>query len=288
MKKVDAFLFHKEVKYTSLYIKVIILFCLCNLVFLLPDFTSIYGESSYVSPFLNAEFTNPIHPDFLWFTSLGIRLGIPISIGVILFLSIYFISLLLVFLDVNRVLFSIIALLMHVMLVNTSFFFSYGADYFITFSLLICVFLSFSKPYLSSFAIRLLQVQLCLVYFFAGFGKILGEDWWSGNAMWYVLNIYMVEYPISILPIFKYFFMLGSILIVLLELFYPILIWNTKLKKTILYLILTLHIGIALLMGLYTFGAIMILLNLVAWGDIHLLFNYLKNKYYGLKTCWHS
>ena len=33
-------------------------------------------------------------------------------------------------------------------------------------------------------ASRLMQIHLCVIYFFAGAGKLLGETWWNGEALW--------------------------------------------------------------------------------------------------------
>ena len=35
---------------------------------------------------------------------------------------------------------------------------------------------------------RILQLHLCLIYFFAGSSKSLGLDWWNGNSVWRALT----------------------------------------------------------------------------------------------------
>ena len=36
----------------------------------------------------------------------------------------------------------------------------------------------------ANFAVRLIQVHMCLIYFFAGISKFQGPAWWTGEAMW--------------------------------------------------------------------------------------------------------
>ena len=35
---------------------------------------------------------------------------------------------------------------------------------------------------------RILQVHLCIIYFFAGLSKSMGTDWWNGNSAWRALT----------------------------------------------------------------------------------------------------
>ncbi|MDO5615454.1 MAG: hypothetical protein Q4G16_04630 [Cruoricaptor ignavus] len=236
-----------------------------NIISILPDFMAIYGENSYISPEINYRFIEEFNMTFYWITNFASKIAIEKHITTILILSIYFLSLILIFLEIQKMLFSIISLFIHVMLVNTSYLFSYGADYFITFSLFICILMSNSDKCIQSFSIRFLQIQLCIVYFFAGFGKALGTDWIDGNAMWYVFNIFIMKKPTHLSPIFKYLFTFISLFTIFIEIFYPLLVSIKKTRKIIIISILFLHLGIALFMGLYTFGFVMIILNIIAW-----------------------
>src|SRR5690606_12466638 len=53
--------------------------------------------------------------------------------------------------------------------------------------------------------------------------------------------------------------------VVVLELFYTTLVWWRLLRPWVLGAMVTMHIGIALCLGLYAFSALMILLNLTAF-----------------------
>src|SRR5439155_26318436 len=45
-----------------------------------------------------------------------------------------------------------------------------------------------SSPSVSAnIAVRLIQMHMCLIYFFAGTSKLLGAAWWDGTAIWMAL-----------------------------------------------------------------------------------------------------
>jgi hypothetical protein len=126
-----------------------------------------------------------------------------------------------------------------------------------------------SAPRLLGFHRRVLQLHLCLIYFFAGLTKCLGSGWWDGTNIWRSLTIP----PFDLLPI-HWVASLGALLpaagmaICLLEVTYPFLIWRRSLRRPALFAICAMHLGIAMMMGMILFGAIMIILNLAAfWPD---------------------
>ena len=40
----------------------------------------------------------------------------------------------------------------------------------------------------ANLALRLINVHMCVIYFFAGISKLQGESWWTGEAMWRALS----------------------------------------------------------------------------------------------------
>ena len=40
----------------------------------------------------------------------------------------------------------------------------------------------------ANFTLRLIQIHMCIIYFFAGASKLQGTAWWNGQAMWMVLG----------------------------------------------------------------------------------------------------
>jgi hypothetical protein len=64
----------------------------------------------------------------------------------------------------------------------------------------------------------------------------------------------------------KYLFPVGGIVICLLEISYPIFIWDRRTRGIWLICICAMHVAIGLTMGMYLFAFIMIVLNIAAFG----------------------
>jgi len=115
---------------------------------------------------------------------------------------------------------------------------------------------------------RVLQIHLSIIYFFGGFSKSLGPDWWDGNSIWRALT----RPPFDLIPAdqlirFGYLLPAMGILVCLLETGYPVFIWLKQTRRFWLGGILFMHLLIGLTMGLYLFALIMMVLNLAAFGS---------------------
>jgi hypothetical protein len=122
-------------------------------------------------------------------------------------------------------------------------------------------------PQFLGFWHRVLQLHLCIIYFFSGLTKCLGSGWWDGSNVWRALirPPFNVIHP-EILVGWKYLFPVAGILICLLEIGYPFFIWHSKTRKIWLLGICAMHVAIGLTMGMYLFAFIMIILNVAAFG----------------------
>jgi uncharacterized membrane protein len=122
-------------------------------------------------------------------------------------------------------------------------------------------------PQLLGFWQRVLQVHLCLIYFFGGLGKSLGSGWWDGSNLWRALTRppFDIISP-DILIRLKYLLPILGISIVLIELGYVFFIWMKKTRFIWLGCIVGMHIAIGVTMGMYLFALVMIVLNLAAFG----------------------
>lgn len=119
---------------------------------------------------------------------------------------------------------------------------------------------------------RVLQLHLCLIYFFGGISKSLGVDWWNGNSIWRALTRPPFDLvPADVLIRFAPLLPAIGIVVCLLETGYPVLIWPRRTRLIWLIGILLMHLSIGLTMGLYLFALIMIVLNLAAFGPEFLL-----------------
>lgn len=114
----------------------------------------------------------------------------------------------------------------------------------------------------ATLVLRLLQIQMALFFFVAGSAKLQGDSWWYGFALWYAVNNH--EYMNLPVAWWAEQFWLVNVLsygTVLLELAYPFLVWN-RARAAMLAGALALHLGIAVVLGLYAFSAVMIAAHL--------------------------
>jgi Vitamin K-dependent gamma-carboxylase len=120
---------------------------------------------------------------------------------------------------------------------------------------------------LQSFCQRVLQLHLCVIYFFSGLTKLLGTGWWNGESLWRALTRPPFDMvPSEVLIHGRYLFIPLGLGICLLETSYPIFIWPRRTRLIWLVGIIAMHGAIAALMGLYLFGFIMAVLNVAAFG----------------------
>jgi hypothetical protein len=144
-----------------------------------------------------------------------------------------------------------------------------GGDYLLQHFLFFCIFLSNTKPKLSPFYSSLdiavhntgmiaLRVQLCLVYFLAGYAKLLDADWINGNAISDSLAVHDYSTPFF----YETSGTIGQTLnyvVIWYQLLFPVLIWIKKIKKWYLLIGVLQHLFIAFAIGLPSFGFIMII-----------------------------
>lgn len=115
----------------------------------------------------------------------------------------------------------------------------------------------------ANIAIRLIQVHMCVIYLFGGIGKARGELWWDGSALWYAfatLEYQSLDMTWTVHA--PWLLALMTHLTLFWELSYAFLIWPKLTRPVMLVMAVFVHAGIALAMGMKTFGLIMIIGNL--------------------------
>ncbi|MFC7439892.1 hypothetical protein [Laceyella putida] len=112
-------------------------------------------------------------------------------------------------------------------------------------------------------------IQLCILYFTAGFYQVMGELWNSGVAVYYIAQVDMFSAPFQqklilhndvLIVLFTY----ASIII---KLGFPFMLFNRGTKIIAVIGMILLHLGILAGMGLVSFSLIMIIANLLVIGD---------------------
>ena len=115
----------------------------------------------------------------------------------------------------------------------------------------------------NNIATRLIQIHMCIVYLFAGLGKVQGTTWWNGEAVWGTLASY--EYQTMDMTWLAGAMWLVNILTyatIAWEVSYPFLIWPKLTRPIFLAMAIVVHLGIGICMGMMTFGLIMLYGNL--------------------------
>jgi hypothetical protein len=115
----------------------------------------------------------------------------------------------------------------------------------------------------ANLAIRLIQIHMCIIYLFAGMAKLTGQAWWDGTALWMAFGnmeyqsmdmTWMAGYPLLINVM--------THVTVFWELSYTALVWPRLTRPVVLLLAIPLHMGIAICLGMVTFGLVMLIGNM--------------------------
>lgn len=115
----------------------------------------------------------------------------------------------------------------------------------------------------ANIAIRLIQLHLCIIYLFGGIGKMRGELWWDGSAFWYAIaNLEYQSFDVTWLVRYPWLIGLLTHATVFWETFYWALVWNRLTRPLAVLMAVCVHGGIALCLGMPTFGLAMIIANL--------------------------
>ncbi|MFN7732382.1 MAG: HTTM domain-containing protein [Pirellula sp.] len=112
-------------------------------------------------------------------------------------------------------------------------------------------------------ATRLIQLHLCAIYLFGGLGKLRGWMWWDGSALWFAAASYEYQ-SLDLTWIGRYPWLASAATHATLfwELMYVALVWPRLTRPLVLAMALCVHGGIAIYMGMITFGVMMIVANL--------------------------
>lgn len=111
----------------------------------------------------------------------------------------------------------------------------------------------------TSMGVRLIQIQLCIIYFYTGLEKLKGLSWWDGTALWLILgNPEMRVMDLEFLLHVPLLLALVSFVTILFEVYFPFGIWLKSFRPWWMLIGIFLHIGIAVTMGLYFFSILML------------------------------
>lgn len=202
----------------------------------------------------------------------------------LLVMKLFFCSSLFLFFGLFTRLSTFLCFILHLAFINTGSGIIYGVEVFTQLALFYALFLPLNSTYsadvvlgLSKYkrkslgagiAIRLIQFQMCLVYLSSGIEKCLGKQWLNGEAIWRTLMMpifknydfsWIAQYPV--VP-----FLIG-ISVLIIEIGYVLFMWKKNIRVWWLAMIVALHLGIGIFMGMWFFASVMIFLSVFAFGD---------------------
>jgi len=122
--------------------------------------------------------------------------------------------------------------------------------------------------YISPWALRLLFVQMALIYFFNGFYKLMGADWRDGDVLHFVLgNVQWARWSITDLPVPYGVTRVLTWLILIWEIGFPLFVSMRPIRNMTLWFGVLLHLGMAisLQLGMFPFYMLCLYLPLVPW-----------------------
>jgi hypothetical protein len=132
---------------------------------------------------------------------------------------------------------------------------------------------AFANKARGAFAVQVaLRIHLGIIYASSGIEKALGQQWWTGEAIWRALlrdrpagySIFSFEWLSNSGLILQ----ASSIAVLFMEIFYPILANFRRTRLYFLIAIILMHTGIALSLGLWMFSITMITLNCFAYSPL--------------------
>lgn len=107
-----------------------------------------------------------------------------------------------------------------------------------------------------NFGVLFILVQLCLMYMSTGLYKVMGELWQNGTALYYILRVDEFSWPGVAELIYRnpYLVVMGTYGTVLFEIIFAPSLFNRWTRYLMIAAGLFFHVGIAMVMGLVTFG----------------------------------
>jgi len=112
----------------------------------------------------------------------------------------------------------------------------------------------------ANLAVRLIQVHMCIIYFFAGLSKMQGLTWWSGSALWGAFaNLEYQSLDMTWVAAWPLLVAALTQVTVWWELAFALIIWPRVLRPLVLIIAIPLHLGIGICLGMMTFGLVMLI-----------------------------
>jgi hypothetical protein len=163
---------------------------------------------------------------------------------------------------------ALVALVMHLSFLHKNIAIAYGVDFIATFYFLYMVLADHRvrakrtwdfQAVLGSLAYRLCQLQVCIIYGYSGLHKLRGVRWWQGQAIWDVMaNSQITRMDYKWMAAFPFVMIIANYATLIWEIYFPVVVWNKRLRAPALVFGVLLHLGIAATINITFFCLLMI------------------------------
>jgi hypothetical protein len=220
-------------------------------------------------------------PTLGWFVDVAAPLGISEAAVLHGLFLVYLASLTSLLIGYRTVPAAIVAFLLHMALRTTGYASAYGVDAFAHIMLFYFIWMPIGETWsldrrlgrttgepssAARLALRVLQIHLCMVYFFSGFEKSLGIDWHTGEAIWcVVMRRDLCPFDLSWIAQAPWLALIAAKGTLLVEMAYPIFVWPRRTRLLWAATTISMHVGIGVIMGLWSFAAVMSVLTFSAF-----------------------
>lgn len=117
-----------------------------------------------------------------------------------------------------------------------------------------------------NFAVLAIFMQICFLYLVSGLTKVLDAAWANGTAISEISQVkhYNLFHPITF-EAGSVIGMLLNYLVLFYQLLFPFIVWFKNIKKIVLICGVAIHLYIAFVMGLSSFGIVMLIPYVFFW-----------------------
>lgn len=113
---------------------------------------------------------------------------------------------------------------------------------------------------LTSSALRMVQIQMCIIYAYSGLEKLKGPTWWKGEAIWTVFaNSQIVRWQMDWVSHLPLVITVMTYMTLAFEIYFPALVWLKKFRPWVLVCGVLLHVGIGIVVFIPFFSTLMII-----------------------------
>ena len=251
---------------------------------LIGNLENLHGRQGIVEWSVMSDDTRPAIPSVAWLDRVFLATGVPISLTVPLVFAVYLTGLTGLVLGYRTRLAACLAWLTHTALLTSGELSMYGVDRFAQIGLFYSLWfpvghaVSLDKvkgrvaggaSFEAWLGLLVLQLHVCIAYVASGVEKAMGPQWWNGEAIWRaIMSPHDGASPIdfSFLADMPWLAQMLCWMTLLLEAGVPFFIWHRHTRILWLTGIVGMHLGIAIVMNLWTFSAVMIVFDVAAFG----------------------